>query len=123
MKTKQEFYTYNQFEKDCQKIVKWIKSKKLKFRNIYGIPRGGLVMAVRLSHLLDIPLTLTKNTIYPNTLIVDDISDTGKTLKEFKELYPNNTIITLYWHKQTIVPSDFACRQKKNAWVHYFWEK
>ena len=48
------------------------------FKNIYGLPRGGLIPAVMLSHQLGIPMA--KGDIGPDTLIVDDICDSGETL-------------------------------------------
>ena len=84
-------YTWQEFDKDCLKIVEWIKSENLTFKNVYGPPRGGLPLAVKLSHLLNIPLSL--DTIKQNTLVVDDISDTGNTLfpikEEFKDGWKN----------------------------------
>ena len=49
-----------------------IRTSELKFKNIYGLPRGGLIPAVMLSHRLEIPLV--KGDIGPDTLIVDDIT-------------------------------------------------
>jgi len=55
--------------------------------HIYGIPRGGLIPAVMLSHLFDVPLIdnllLVQNNL--TTLIVDDIVDTGETIKKFTD--------------------------------------
>ena len=50
--------------------------KEIKF--IYGIPRGGLIPAVILSHKLGIKLI---NEVFSHTLVVDDIVDTGETMK------------------------------------------
>ncbi|KKL78981.1 hypothetical protein LCGC14_2019360, partial [marine sediment metagenome] len=52
-------------------------------KSIYGIPRGGQYVALMLSELYDIPLT---NKIDKNTLVVDDIADSGKTLTEYHGL-------------------------------------
>ena len=76
-----EHMTWEEFNDSCDMIVEAIKKYyPFKFKNIYGIPRGGLVLAVRLSHLLDLPIIIHKTKIGQNTLIVDDIADTGKTL-------------------------------------------
>ena len=116
---KQQYYTWQQFDKDCHEITNWIKGYNLKFKNIYGIPRGGLCMAVKLSHLLDIPLT---NKISKETLIVDDISDTGETLfKLVKE--KDNTVITLFYHEQSKFTPLLYMNTKKKLWIHYPWEK
>ena len=59
------------------------------FKNIYGLQRGGLIPAVMLSHQLGIPMA--KGDIGPDTLIVDDICDSGETLdklvKKYQTLY------------------------------------
>ena len=59
---------------------------KGKYEYVYGIPRGGLLPAVMLSHRLGLPLFDEQILSYEtNTLIVDVIVDTGKTMKEYCE--------------------------------------
>lgn len=48
---------------------------------VYGIPRGGLVLAVALSHRLGLPLV---ESVCASTLIVDDIRDSGATLEALR---------------------------------------
>ncbi len=63
-----------------------------KIENIYGIPRGGLIPAVILSHKFDKKLITDRKDIDPkNTLIVDDISDTGSTFLKLIEDIPGIT--------------------------------
>ena len=50
--------------------------------HIYGVPRGGLCLAVALSHETGIPLAMEPG---PNMIVVDDIADSGKTIAEFEE--------------------------------------
>ena len=54
--------------------------KDMLLGGIYGIPRGGLVAAVLLSHITGIPLHLEP---WHNSLILDDIADTGLTLSPY----------------------------------------
>jgi hypoxanthine phosphoribosyltransferase len=62
---------------------------------IVGLTRGGLVPGVHLSHMLDVPFkALNKDELfynskfeYPNVLVIDDINDTGATLKDFANKY------------------------------------
>jgi len=74
-----QIYTWAQFDEDIPKIAEWAKERH--FQSVYGIPRGGLVIAVALSHALDIPVIISKNDITKRTLIVDDIVDTGGTME------------------------------------------
>ena len=55
----------------------------MKLSGIYGVPRGGLCLAVALSHKLDIQLIESP---CKNSLIVDDVFETGITLSNFKNL-------------------------------------
>lgn len=48
---------------------------------VYGVPRGGLVLAVALSHWLNLPLA---EAVTVNTLVVDDIHDSGETLRTLR---------------------------------------
>lgn len=115
-----EQYTWEQFDNDVKQIVGWIKIGGY-FDGIYGLPKGGLVLAVKLSYLTGLSLVLNKEEITKDTLVVDDISDTGKTLKEFKE--KGCYIVTLFWHKQAITRPDFALREKKKDWIIFPWEE
>jgi len=115
-----EYMTWEQFDKACYKLAEALKP--LKFKNIYGIPRGGLIVAVRLSHLLNIPLILYIKSSGQNTLIVDDIADTGKTLKPFKSEGCYLCITTLYYHKQSVVVPDYYVHIKKDRWIVFPWE-
>ena len=52
---------------------------------IYGVPRGGLCLAVALSHAIERPLlSLPEQT----ALIVDDVYETGQTLKALRAQVP-----------------------------------
>lgn len=53
------------------------------FNGVYGFPRGGLCLAVALSHHLELPLLLEPE---EDSLIVDDIYETGRTLTRLKNL-------------------------------------
>lgn len=74
------YYTWKDFDKDVRILAK--NAKGLDIKNIYGVPRGGLVVAVTLSHLLNKPLILDSKKITKKTLVVDDILDSGKTLEK-----------------------------------------
>ena len=53
--SKRRIITWEQFDYGCREIAEWARDRN--YDDIYGIPRGGLVVAVRLSHLLGIPYT------------------------------------------------------------------
>ena len=67
---------------------------------IYGLPRGGLPIAVSLSHKLKLPLLMNyadrKLVTDKKILVVDDIADTGNTLKDFQNKHNIICIIIFF---------------------------
>jgi len=114
---KKIYVTWDEIEEMIKKIAKEIKKSKIKFDGVYGIPRGGLPIAVKMSHMLDIPVLL-----YPTkkTLVVDDISDDGYTLQRMK----NKKIATLYSTDWTITKPNWFVKKKpsKKHWLVFPWE-
>ena len=75
------YYSWKDFDKNVEYIAN--QCRFLEFSGIYGIPRGGLCLAVALSHRLKIKLISEP---IKNSLIVDDIYETGITLNPFKDI-------------------------------------
>lgn len=120
-KTKERyFYSWEEFEKDTEKLAVWAKNQN--FRAIYGVPRGGVVLAISLSHRLNLPAEFSKEKIDERTLLVDDISDSGKTLLALeKALSFKPVVATIFYHEDTMRKPDF-CVRKKEKWVIFPWE-
>ena len=103
-------------------LVTILKNKVLdklpEIGSVMGIARGGLIPAVMLSHKLGVPYT---NLIDPNTLVVDDICDSGKTIKEAPGVYT----ATLHYKSSAIVkPSVYASLLvNESQWIVYPWER
>ena len=125
-----KYYVY-WFEIDflVLKLLNKIRSSGLKFKNIYGLPRGGLVPAVMLSHKLGIPMT--KGTISPDTLIIDDICDSGVTLANYFEKHQEEysfpfelkTAVLHYKpHTSCFEPTLYSEKWNKDVWIVYPWE-
>lgn len=112
------YLTWEDFGEMVDSLAQQVQESELKFDGVYGIPRGGLPIAVSLSHKLNLPL-LDEPTI--NTLVVDDISDTGKTLDEFTNAYEIATLFSTDW---TIVKPKYWVREKENKedWIVFPWE-
>ncbi len=115
-----ENYTWPEFDEDAKKIAAWAREKG--FKNTYGIPRGGLVLAVVISHLLDVPVLLSREDITRDTLIVDDIVDGGKTVQGLiLSLGGTFSVASIYFNESSPVKPDFFVR-KKEKWVKFPWE-
>lgn len=93
---------------------------------VYGLPRGGLVLAVMLSHRLNIPLLLAPA---KGCLIVDDICDSGESLLHYRknssgEENNDYTIITMFYKENSLgITPDHWMRKKHDNWIVFPWEK
>ena len=74
-------FTWKEFDKSVEYIA--YKCKFLNFAGIYGIPRGGLCLAVALSHKLNVKLISEPIKI---SLIADDVYETGFTLNPLRSI-------------------------------------
>jgi hypoxanthine phosphoribosyltransferase len=110
---KKEYFSWKDFDLAVIDLAKRLEGKN--FKNVYGIPRGGLILAVALSHRLSLPLT---DSVSDATLVVDDISDSGKTLLPYR----TNGIATIHRVIGTQVEPDYCYRVRKADWVVYPWE-
>ena len=115
---KKIYYTWKMFDNDTKQIVQLIKQRNWNIKSIYGVPKGGLPLAVCLCNALKIPLV---NEIGPNTLVVDDISDSGYTLLELETKYITR-YITLFIRKTTKFKPSYHCREVDKEWVVFPWE-
>lgn len=128
MGVKKVYVEWEDLERDIDKIVSQVKEVDY----VVGIPRGGLIIAVMISHRLGIKhmtvdhlekleefnLDIDKKRI----LIVDDISDSGQTLKRYKK--EGYTTATLDVRNSTVTVPDFYSNWIENAdWIVYPWER
>ena len=98
-----------------------IKKSNIEISAIKGLQRGGLIPAVMLSHLLDIPMT-DNEVVSSSVLIVDDICDTGKTLTYYKQT--NNPIATIHYKiSASLEPNFWFKLADNNTWYYYPWER
>ena len=84
------------------------------FDAVMGLPRGGLIPAVMLSHK-----TGMSYAPYGNVLVVDDICDSGKTLKTIQ--FPT-AVLHYKPHTSIIEPTFYACKFESDDWIVYPWE-
>jgi hypoxanthine phosphoribosyltransferase len=97
-------------------ILTQIQETESKYDCIVGIGRGGLIPAVMISHKLHIPFV---SRINKDTLVVDDICDTGETLKNTIGMYT----ATLHYKPTAIFTPDFYSKEVGTEWIVYPWER
>ena len=131
--------SYDQVIEYCETLAEKLKDKKPDL--IVGIARGGLVPAVHLSHLLNVPLeTLLWQTRDGGTtehktgiadvirsgktvVFVDDINDTGTTFTKLREWYGDAVYIALLERPESTFRCDHVGTTLTDpSWVIYPWE-
>ena len=123
-----KYISWKEYDDYINRIDDWIAQQEcyedLELGAVYGLPRGGLPIAVSLSHRLNLPLLMNyydrKVVTNKNILVVDDIADTGETLEDFDNKH--NVICTFHYHKQSLVKPDYYCEEKGDDWIVYPWE-
>ena len=95
---------------------------------IFTFPRGGFILATLLSYKLDLPILRNPA---KNCIIIDDIIDTGITMKKYSDLMNDkNYFITAMFMKdnQLEEEAEYQCFAdyfefvKKDEWIVYPWE-
>jgi len=142
-----KYYSYEDFKVDTNKLIK--QAEPFDAEVIVGIARGGLMLAHAMSEGLDIRNVQSLRTeLYDDTkkrdtltihnsctfegvkkvLVVDDISDSGETLKaimeELETKYKDIEFksATLFYKKTSLHQPDFWIN-KATEWIEFFWEK
>jgi hypoxanthine phosphoribosyltransferase len=126
--------TWSDFDEAMDVMAEHIKEDldaiHQKGRNVYlaGQPRGGLVLAIALSHRLDIPLFMSFQHMDDQDSIVwiDDILDTGKTANVAVDAFKQSSVAFLpyVWvskhPERNSIP--YVLPTFKNTWIVFPWE-
>ena len=115
---------------------------------IAGLTRGGLIPAVQFSHMFNVKLYTLNISLrdgkapsakfdwkqlekYSRVLIIDDINDSGSTLREvhnqfYTRAYMNPKFATLLSKRSSVMEVDYAGehinKSRENDWVVFPWE-
>ena len=146
--SKRKYYGKKDFIDSLNKIIKQMKNSNWSPEVIFSINRGGCVPGIYLSHhlslkhkVIDIQLRdsnrppdfkMIKKKIkkFDNILLVDDINDSGKTLKIIYDLNNPSKIIynaTLIYNQESKVKTHFYGKMIKRSedknWYVFPWEE
>ena len=139
-----QIITNQQFKAAIEMMTYWLTvTGNHKPDVIVTFPRGGLIPATYLSHALDIPIEIVYNSKYDykreivipeslkqhkKILIVDDIIDTGDTIRDFIRVsgfHLDSVTSTAIIADQRILDIGlyYAPYTKTDAWVVFPWER
>lgn len=115
--------TWNEFEGMIQCLIHDIKysfdgSEKKLPTGVFGLPRGGLVMAAVISNRLGIPMLLAP---CKDCIVVDDLADSGVTLKHYADC-GYNIACWGYKEKSIVKPNWYYEPFAENEWLVFPWE-
>lgn len=117
------YVTWENVESFVTEVAKMYKNKNVS--GVYGIPRGGIILASLLSYKLDIPMLLAPA---KNCIIIDDIADTGETLCHYAKNSSGGGeskgyhIVTMFYKEISVVKPEFFMFFKEDKWIVYPWE-
>ena len=110
------YISWDDVKRDVETLCTKIFMDYPNIDSVMGLPRGGLIPAVLVSHELGLPWTMQPGR---NTLVIDDINDTGHTLNDAPGVYH-----AVLHHKPTskFKPNLYA-REVGEEWLVYPWER
>lgn len=108
------YFTWEEFDEVVAKTPKPIA------KDLYPIPRGGLVYAVALSHKFGLPLT-TRASVH--SIYVDDIADKGKTILETRIRYGSYPVHCIFKKTRCKERGVFGIiEDDTDDWIVFPWE-
>ncbi len=141
---------WDEFDKIAKEIAQTIKESGKKYDYITGFPRGGVCLAIYLSHLLDIGYceyaeairyktnlhylsddeynkAITSQIKKDKVLVCDDIVDSGRTLRLIMDDFKNDNLqVATLGRKESspYVPYTIVGRVwPDDKWINLPWEK
>ncbi len=113
--TRKRYLTWTQFDEAVVYLAREMFKVSGPVSGVYGPPRGGLPLAVALSHALDKPLLLEPAL---RMIWVDDIVDTGKTLEAVKDA----AACCAWFSRRPRYDVTMAALCKGDEWLVFPWE-
>jgi len=118
VKTNQKMYlSWDDVENAVNDLCNKIRFDQINIDSVHGIARGGLIPAVLISHKLGLPYV---QAVGKNTLVVDDICDTGVTLEKGPGVY--TAVLHYKPHTSCFQPTMWSEIHEGDEWLIYPWE-
>jgi hypoxanthine phosphoribosyltransferase len=117
------YLTWNDIDNLVDKLANEVSQAAVPPLYITGLPRGGLIPAVMLSHKLNIPfvnISLIRALPAVDVLVVDDIADSGETLLQYKAY---QTAVLHYKLQSEATPTYYAEEVENDSWIVYPFER
>ncbi|MBQ7285956.1 MAG: xanthine phosphoribosyltransferase [Alphaproteobacteria bacterium] len=142
--TNKIYLTWDEFYSHAKLLVSKIKSSGTEYNRIVAVSRGGLIPAGILAYELDIrncdtinmasydgtkkrnddeiKIAETLQNIDDKTLIVDDLSDSGRTFRILRKLYPQACFVAVYSKEKGKDVVDIFASEMPDNWIVFPWD-
>lgn len=141
--TNKLYISWQEFHQDAKNLAQLIKNNG-EYNQIVAVSRGGLIPAGILAYELDIRNCQSINMssydgndkrddsaielqaditgVDANTLIIDDLSDSGRTYRILREKFPSAKFITVYSKPEGASEVDICAKLLPDEWIVFPWD-
>lgn len=106
--------TWAELEIEADRIAETWRGK---VGEVYGIPTGGVPLALMVAHRLNVPIA-SEFTIGRATLLIDDLVDTGRTMLGYGETGFRDAAFRKPWSPASLCPN----ATEIDEWLWFPWE-
>ncbi len=139
------YISWEDFQNHSKCLAEKIRASKIYFNKIVAVSRGGLLPAGLLSYTLDIrncetinmssydgsqmrsdeeiEMSKTLQDIDSHTLIIDDLSDSGRTFRILRKLYPQAVFVSVYSKEKGKDAVDIFAQEMPDKWIVFPWDE
>lgn len=117
------YVTWQEVDEFINDVIKYYQDVTIS--GVYGIPRGGIILASILSYRMDIPMLMAPA---KDCIVIDDIADSGETLLHYDRnssaggVKKGYHIVTMFFKETSSVKPEFFKHLKTDKWIVYPWE-
>jgi uncharacterized protein len=122
------FYSWEWLDKTVMELGEQILSSNQEIKYVTGVPRGGLIPSVMLSHYMNKQYKSYSDAMELTTperqkvLVIDDISDTGETLLTAEKFGFVTATLTVR-HSTIFFPDYHIHNIEDERWLVFPWER
>lgn len=143
--TNKIYISWEDFHAHTKLLASKIRSAGKNFERIAAVSRGGLLPAGLLAYELDIrrvetvnmssydgnrmrgddeiEISATLENVDGRTLIVDDLSDSGRTFRLLRKIYPQAVFASVYSKQKGKDAVDIYAADMPDAWIVFPWDE
>lgn len=141
--TNKKYISWDEFHQDTQNLAQTIKNSG-DYNRLIAVSRGGLIPAGILAYELDIrncqainmssydgdkiradtdiELDAEISGVDEETLIIDDLSDSGRTYRLLRQKFPHGKFVTVYAKPQGVSEVDIYAKTMPDEWIVFPWD-